>query len=151
MSKRKRISLGNKITILKDCKKNLSLSEISIKYGIPKSSICTIKKQQANIVSNLEITNNGSKNRMSLRKGEYARMERRLYEWFLRQRKKFVPVNGVTLKSKATEIQRKLHVGDFNASDGWLAKFKRRYGIRLLKESGEKLSSNMSAVEPFKS
>ncbi|CAG5048130.1 unnamed protein product [Parnassius apollo] len=33
--------------------------------------------------------------------------------------------------------------------DGWLDKFKKRFGIRLLTVSGEKLSSDESAVQPF--
>lgn len=77
-------------------------------------------------------------------------MEEKLYEWFLNQRKLFVPVNGIGLKTKAMEIQKKIYDGGFNASDGWLARFKKRFGIRLLKESGEKLSSRDDLVEPFK-
>lgn len=40
--------------------------------------------------------------------------------------------------------------GDFKASSGWLQKFKERYGIRQLSITGEILSSNIDAVEPFK-
>ncbi|XP_065368850.1 tigger transposable element-derived protein 6-like [Calliphora vicina] len=39
---------------------------------------------------------------------------------------------------------------DFSASSGWLDKFKLRHGIRYLKICGEKVSSDESAVEPFK-
>lgn len=38
---------------------------------------------------------------------------------------------------------------DFQASDGWLDRFKKRYGIRLLSMTGEKLSSDTAAVVPF--
>ncbi|KAK9731694.1 Tc5 transposase DNA-binding domain [Popillia japonica] len=57
----------------------------------------------------------------------------------------------------------KLNAKDFNASGGWLQKFKKKYGIRQLSVSGEKLSSirqlsvsgeklssDFSAVEPFR-
>jgi hypothetical protein len=39
---------------------------------------------------------------------------------------------------------------DFNASLGWLDKFKKRHGIRGLSISGEKLSADEAAVEPFR-
>jgi hypothetical protein len=38
---------------------------------------------------------------------------------------------------------------DFRASDGWLDKFKRRFGIRLITITGENLSCDVSAVDPF--
>lgn len=37
----------------------------------------------------------------------------------------------------------------FNASRGWLDKFKKRHGIRRLKIAGEKLSSDEAAIGPF--
>ncbi|XP_037817448.1 jerky protein homolog-like [Lucilia sericata] len=105
---------------------------------------------KTHIMTNLESTKNGSKNRRSLKNGEYPLMEKELYHWFIEQRKKHIPVNGTALKTKAIEIQNRLYSGGFHASDGWLSRYKKRYGIRLLKESGEKLSSRADLVEPFK-
>lgn len=76
-------------------------------------------------------------------------MEDALYEWFLCQRKLHIPVGGTQLKCKALEFHKKFYEGHFIASDGWLTKYKKRYGIRLLKESGEKLSSAKELVAPF--
>lgn len=55
------------------------------------------------------------------------------------------------LREKAKSFYSQTH-GDsnFKASSGWLDNFKRRYGIRQLSITGEKLSSDMGAVEPFK-
>lgn len=150
MSNRKRISFDKKLKILEECKKSVNLSVISQKYGIPKSSICTLKKNEHKIVENLKITNNGTKNRRSLKKGEFPRMEKALFDWFLNQRNKHIPVNGVILKAKALEIHNQIYGSDFHASDGWLSRFKNRYGIRLLKQTGEKLSARQDLVEPFK-
>jgi Tc5 transposase DNA-binding domain len=38
---------------------------------------------------------------------------------------------------------------DFQASAGWLQKFKKRFGIRQLTVCGESLSSDLDAVVPF--
>ncbi|KAK9880168.1 hypothetical protein WA026_010040 [Henosepilachna vigintioctopunctata] len=43
-----------------------------------------------------------------------------------------------------------MNIANFNASDGWLQRFKTRFGIRFLKITGEKLSSQPELVDPFK-
>ena len=68
---------------------------------------------ETKIVSNHETTNNGSKTRRSLRKGEYPVMEEKLYQWLLNKRNIFIPVNGTTLKLKATGIQNQFCTGIF--------------------------------------
>ncbi|XP_055910863.1 jerky protein homolog-like [Eupeodes corollae] len=76
-------------------------------------------------------------------------MERMLYKWYKRQ--KNLPVGGEMLKEKAKLLHEKLEEeGGFNGSSGWLDGFKSRFGVRLLKICGEKLSSDHSAVAPFK-
>lgn len=101
-------------------------------------------------MENLKITNNGTKNQRSLKKCEFPRMEKALFEWFLSQRNNHIPVNGMVLKAKALEIHNQMYGSDFHASDGWLSRFKKRYGIRLLKQTGEKLSARQDLVQPFK-
>lgn len=55
------------------------------------------------------------------------------------------------MREKAQFFYGQIHNNDnFKASSGWLDKFKNRYGIRQLSITGEKLSSNEAAVEPFK-
>lgn len=151
MTTRKRLSLADKIKIIDDYNDKRTLNEICIKHGIVKSSVCTIIKNQKKILKSVRATQTGSLRRLSLRKGEYPKMEAALYKWFVTQRESHVPINGNILKIKAVEIQKKIY-GDrgFLSSNGWLTKFKKRFGIRLLKESGEKLSSRVELVEPFK-
>lgn len=71
--------------------------------------------------------------------------------WFVQQRNYHVPISAELIKCKARYFHRKILGNDnFSASNGWLQKFKFRHGIRCLKICGEKLSSDVSAVEPFK-
>lgn len=83
----------------------------------------------------------------TLRQGEYPKMETELYSWFLMQRERHATVTSHILREKAVQIYEK-HYGDnkFTASRGWVNKFKKRYGIRHLKVSGEKLSSDPTVV-----
>lgn len=87
----------------------------------------------------------------TLKMSTYAKMEKALYKWFLKLREKNVPISGTMLQEKAKILQKKLdETSPFTASNGWLNRFKQRYGIRLLTISGEKLSSNPELVDPFK-
>lgn len=77
-------------------------------------------------------------------------MEAELYKWFVLQRERQATVTSHILREKAMQLYEKHH-GDnkFIASRGWVNKFKKRYGIRQLKVSGEKLSSDPTVVQPF--
>lgn len=61
-----------------------------------------------------------------------------------------MPISGNMLKQKALSLSTDLNIGSFNASSGWLQRFKIRYGIRFLKVTGEKLSAQPELVDPFK-
>lgn len=69
-------------------------------------------------------------------------METELFNWFQNKRKANIPIIGPILKAKALDLHKKFYGGQFNASHGWFCRFKKRYGIRLMKQNGEKLSSN---------
>ncbi|XP_055371533.1 jerky protein homolog-like [Condylostylus longicornis] len=85
-----------------------------------------------------------------MRTGEFFKLEKMLYEWFLEGRKKNIPIDGTILKNKAKYFYKKIYKkDDFSASSGWLQKFKKRHGIRFIKICGEKLSSQKELVDPF--
>lgn len=80
-------------------------------------------------------------------------MEQATYYWFLQQRSKHVPLNTDVLREKAIFFHKQFcsdTTCKFKASYGWAQKFNGRHQIRNLAISGEKLSANIRAVEPFK-
>lgn len=149
MCARKRISLNDKLKLINDYNKGARVFELSEKYKLKASTVSTIIKYKENFIKRAEKFNNLTK-RKSIKNGEFPRMERKLYYWFVRQRKLHIPISGAILQHQAKKIHKKLYGGRFNASYGWLTRFKKRFGIRLLKHSGEKLSSNTEHVDPFK-
>lgn len=151
MGSRKRLFLKDKLNIVDDYKKGKCVSTLCVKYGLAKSTISTILKSKENLLKNAEMTNYGSKNRKSIKDGEFPRMETKLFLWFQKQRRRHIQVTGSILQHKAKEFHKRYYSGNFNASHGWLTRFKKRYGVRLLKLSGEKLSSRADYVDPFKS
>lgn len=151
MPKRKHLTLKQKCGLIDEYKAGKSVTTLSIKYGIAKSTVCALKNNRHNILKNAsQILVPGKKK--TLRKGELPRMEKMLYKWFIKQRSRNVPIGSNMIKAKAKEIHQRIkeNNGLFNASDGWLQNFKNRFGIRFIKISGEKLSSQPELVQPFK-
>ncbi|XP_045464241.1 jerky protein homolog-like [Harmonia axyridis] len=144
------LTLFEKANILDEHKKGLSVTALSVKYGVAKSTICSIKKKAEKIKDSVNKTLKPSKKR-TLRRPENPKMERKLYKWFLNQRKHNVPVTGDMIKHMASKLHEEFkETNNFNASDGWLQRFKIRHGVRFLKITGEKLSSQPELVDPFK-
>ncbi|XP_055371849.1 jerky protein homolog-like [Condylostylus longicornis] len=115
-----------------ELKKGVCSSVLAKKYGIAKSTIFSIKKQSQKLSSTNANSFGGLGKRKTMRTGEFFKLEKMLYEWFLEGRKKNIPIDD-----------------DFSASSGWLQKFKKRHGIRFIKICGEKLSSQKELVDPF--
>ncbi|XP_062542013.1 jerky protein homolog-like [Armigeres subalbatus] len=78
----------------------------------------------------------------------YPKVDEALFIWFL-QKRQHVPVSQEMLQAQAKIFFNKIEgEGDFG-SRGYIEKFIQRHGIRLLKITGEKLSSNVAAVEDY--
>ncbi|XP_066259645.1 jerky protein homolog-like [Euwallacea similis] len=144
------LSLREKANILEEHNKGMSVTMLSKKYGVAKSTICGIKKKKILIMDTMTHTLKPSK-KCTLKKSAFPLLEQKLYDWFLKQREKNLIVSGDMLKQKALLLSKDLKMNTiFTASDGWLQRFKHRRGIRFLKITGEKLSSNPDVVDPFK-
>lgn len=147
----KTLTLSAKGEIIKQLNDGRSVSSLSREYGVAKSTICGIRKKQQKILKALSNTYVGISKRRRMKRPENPKMETALYRWFLRQRSKNLPISGAMLKEKAKQLHETFEENTtFAGSQGWLQNFKKRYGIRHLKISGEKLSSNAVAVDPFK-
>ncbi|KAJ8934737.1 hypothetical protein NQ314_013219 [Rhamnusium bicolor] len=119
---------------------------------LEKSTVGDIKKNKTKI---LEYVSSGDKavgSRKTLKLSAYPAMEKSLYTWFLQERSRGTPLSGDILCEKAKfflpkKLLRKTTLKQ--VPDG-SKNSKKRFGIRQLTVSGELLSSDFSAVEPFK-
>lgn len=150
--KKKRLSLEQKVDILKKIDKGVRANRLAIDFGVSESAISQIKKQKLEIYAAVSHSYQEVKKK-TLHKAEYHDLETKLYEWFLEQRAQNKPVTGIEIKATALKMFPKIYPDkkstDFNASDGWFTKFKRRHGIRFKKICGEILSSDTTMITPF--
>lgn len=89
--------------------------------------------------------------RKTMRPAEFEKMEDHLYKWFVNARRNNAPISSEIIKEKAKQFCSQIYGQsvEFVASNGWFSNFRSRYGIKFLKISGEKLSNDSTAVQPF--
>ncbi|XP_033331182.1 jerky protein homolog-like [Megalopta genalis] len=146
-SKRKRVVLSiiTKHEIIRKLESGESAAKLAKIYGIGKATITGIKNQKDAIENYLmqADTLDIAVNRKSMMVPKYKNVDDAVFQWFLENRDKGVPISGPILCEKALEFNEKLKGNpNFKASSGWLEKFKSRHGIRELNMSGEKLSTD---------
>ncbi|XP_037929808.1 jerky protein homolog-like [Teleopsis dalmanni] len=144
-----RLNLQQKVDILRKLDDGIAGNRIALHYGVSKVAISKINKKRQEILKTVAATYESAEKK-TLHKSEYPDLEVNLYNWFLNQRQRNCTVTGAILKSRAKLEFEILYPGKkFSASDGWLANFKKRHGIRLLKICGEILSSDTPKITPF--
>ena len=61
-----------------------------------------------------------------VRESNYLDIDNVVFQWFLSQRGKSIPTDGIFIKEKAMKYGKELGATDFKASDGWLGRWKKR-------------------------
>lgn len=88
--------------------------------------------------------------RKSLKGSTFQQLDEALSKWFLQKRSEGVPISGPMCAKQAEIFHKRLKIKEpFNASSGWLHRFKKRRGIRELTIQGEKLSADGEAMVEF--
>ena len=63
---------------------------------------------------------------MGLKEGTFAKLDEHIFKWLLTVRSRNVMVSASILKTKAKELAGKIDIEGFQASDGWLGRWKNR-------------------------
>ena len=73
--------------------------------------------------------NNVSKKRKQVKPATYEKLDNATYKWLKSARDRNVPVGANVLKLKGLEFAKKLDLGNFHASDGWMDRWKKRFNV----------------------
>ena len=150
-AKRKILSLKEKLTIIEESEKGLKRFQIMEKYGIKKTTLHDILKTKDKVRASFAKLEQGQKGEkiFRVRKLPHEGLDDAVFKWYRQQRSEGVPVRGVDLQHAAERLSIHLgHVG-FKYSEGWLCRFRKRHGIINKAITGELLSADTAAVEPF--
>ncbi|NXH73132.1 TIGD4 protein, partial [Hydrobates tethys] len=126
--RKKSISIEEKIDIISAVESGKKKADIAAKYGIKKNSLSSIMKNKEKVLEAFESLRFDPK-RKRLRTAFYADLEEALMKWYRIAQCLNVPVNGPMLRLKANDFAQKLGHNDFKCSNGWLDRFKSRYGL----------------------
>jgi hypothetical protein len=132
MPKRESINLQKKYEIMQLLKQKVKKSEIVKKYKLKsESNVHRIWNNRQNIISTYENGNQSTK-RTKLQNEKFPQIESALIQFMKNVHKDTdITIGGLLLREKVLEYAEKAQIKGFNASDGWLANFKRRYGIKF--------------------
>uniref|UniRef100_A0A3B3SSQ9 HTH CENPB-type domain-containing protein n=1 Tax=Paramormyrops kingsleyae TaxID=1676925 RepID=A0A3B3SSQ9_9TELE len=153
-TKRKQISLTDKVEIIKNYRKGVSQTKLSednmfLCNRLARSTISTIIHNANKIIAEYE-GNRLKEDRKRLRTAAHPELEKALFKWFEQVRGKHVSITGPLLTEKAAEFANELNIENFNASGGWLDRFKARHNIIFKAVSGESESVSVETEENWK-
>lgn len=134
MSKRKSLSVAEKVQLLKDVNSGVRKKDVAQKFGVPPSTVSTIIKNRESVLKSHESIG-GDRKRSKICK--YEDVDTAVLKWVKMLRDKNMPVPGPLIKEKAMEYAERLGHEAFQASSGWLDKFKKRHEIVEKVISGE--------------
>jgi transposase-like protein len=152
--KRKKVvvSMEQKLEALQRLDKGETMHKVAEEYGVGRVTVGDWKKKRSEIekLCSARASNEGLKERKTMKKCEYEKVSEALFLWFTQQRENGVPITGPLLQEKALFFHKEFNEGDsdFTASIGWIDRWKKRYGVRQLNICGEKLSADSES--PFK-
>lgn len=151
MTSRRDLSLEEKVKLIKDKEHGLSHRQLSDRFQVSVGAVSNILKRKLEYTSDYE-TNRNKRIKRKLKDDTNADISENVYEWFVSQRSKHIPISGPILQEYARSVTEQLdHSTTFKASNGWLDRFRNRYNIQFRTISGEVRSVDLNTVEDWKS
>lgn len=152
--KRKKVvlTIAQKLEMISKIENGASRKQMSLVYGIGETTVRDVLKQKDKLLNFASVSDSDSamKKRKTMKKSTYDELDSALTEWFAQIRSEGTPVSGTIVSAQAKNFFDLLGIeGNFNASSGWLHRFKKRHGIREIGLHGEKLSGDQQAADDF--
>lgn len=139
--KRKRVTvtIQQKLDIIEKLEKGVKTKHIAAEYNLGSSTIHDIKKNKEKLLKfSSQMANSiiGIDQRHSMRESPFALLDKAVLHWFNQERANNHPISGPMIAQRAKELFVTLGLeGSFDASSGWLCRFKDRFGIRPIGNS----------------
>lgn len=101
-------------------------TQLAAELRLPVSTLRTLVKNRHEIEEKYK---SGGVQRKKHKVGKFDKLEKILIKWFHQTRAANLPISGPIICDKARKIAEELKITDFNASNGWINRFKNRHGI----------------------
>ncbi|XP_029052800.1 jerky protein homolog-like [Osmia bicornis bicornis] len=138
--------MQQRLDVLKDLD-TTSVSAIAKKYGVNRKTIRRIINNAPRIHM-FANKNKREKKRRRIVEPVYNELDERLLTWYIEKRTLGDKITDALMLAKATQIKEDLpSCSSFKASHGWLAKFKARHNIRLVRLYHEESNAEEETAE----
>ncbi|CAF2002117.1 unnamed protein product [Rotaria magnacalcarata] len=130
--------------------RGLSHRDLRDKFQVSIGAVSNILKRKHEYMSDYE-TNLNRNVKRKVNQDFRQIINDSVYEWFIAQRAKKIPVSGPILQEYARKIAQEIDGSSgFKASNGWLERFRNRYNVRFRIISGEAGNVNNDTIEDWK-
>ncbi|KAG7166442.1 Tigger transposable element-derived protein 1-like 13 [Homarus americanus] len=154
---RRSLSYEVKYTIIQELEKGTRQVDLARQHGVNESTIRTIKKDAAKIKEHMKITKSTGASMIKYFHNQVLlKTEKLLVRYLVRQARRNMAVDTRSVKDYARElyiaVARKMGTTEpkpFNASSGWLQRFKIRNKITNINIGGEEASADRAAAKEF--
>ncbi|XP_065673876.1 tigger transposable element-derived protein 4-like [Hydra vulgaris] len=126
---------SEKYKILKELDKGESSVSISKKYGIPKQTLSGWSKEKKENIFRSRKKPSAKRVRMHVSLNE--NLNKACHMWLLNTQHQNIPVSGTIFKVKALHFAKELGCENFQASNEWLDRWKKRNNLSFTTISGE--------------
>lgn len=147
-NKKVTLTLEQKLNILTEIEGSQvhNFAETGRKHGVSRSAISKLWKNREELKKEGNENENTDRKRKRTFKEEAA--EKALKIWVDQKNEQHARVNAPMLKQKAKQLAETLG-REFEPSDGWISRFKKRNGLVYKKEHGEKQSTDFKAADDY--
>ena len=152
MTTRHTLTLSEKIQLIRENEQKVSYRDLANTHKISIGSVSNIIKRKAEYIEDYEQNQNSAK-KNNLRDEFSQQLDEKVYEWFVAQRSKNIPISGPLLQERARQICQQLDgpkADNFKASNGWLENFRIRHGIQHRIICGESAAVDPTIVDEWK-
>ena len=131
-------TLREKCQALKDPERVGSNKDVAAKYNVPKNTLSSWVRNKEKLFDTLKKGTNVK--RQKLKSDNHELVDQAIFNWFLNMRSQNVPLLASMIQEEAVIYAKELNTENFQASDGWLQRWKERKNISFKTVSGESKS-----------
>ena len=148
------LTVKDKLKVIDMLKGGNSQRKIAIEFGISKSQVQQIGKNQEEILKGVDSGDLKLSAKVTKNMSENKELDDAVYDWFLEMRNpkfrcKPLSISRAHIQARALREAEIRGISGFSASDGWFRNWRRRYeigaSIRLYGEAGD---VDVGAIEP---
>jgi len=144
-------TLHDRLKIIEEVGKNPGEKRVYIakRFGLAASILNSIFAKKEEIHQQIDKCGNACKKRKSGKELTFAELETMLFAWYQQAWASNIPINGTTLREKVKIIATQLNIDNFNASNGWVSRFKDWHGLVFKKLAGQSAEVSVESTDAW--